>query len=652
MLSESQKKAAESLKGPVLVLAGAGSGKTHTLTRRIINLIHSGVLPQNILALTFTNKAANEMKERIFSSIKNDKKISFPVLDRSFFPFISTFHSLGVFILKENYRELGISKYFSIYDRRDSEKVLKESMAELSIDPKENEPKKILNIIFKNKGKGLDVSSFKKIIEEEDNFFQNIVYKTWALYEKKKRDENSFDFEDLLLETVKLLSNKDIREHYRKKWTHINLDEYQDINTVQQKLVDLLAGEEKNIFAVGDPDQLIYSWRGSEIENIINFSKKYKESDTIFLEENYRSTKTIVEASNNIIQKNKERIPKKLFSNKEEGEKIVLYKSFSEKDEAFFIAEQISDLIEKKTNPNSIAVLYRANFLSRGLEEAFLKKGISYQVLGTKFFDRAEVKDCLSYLKLSLNRDSNTEFKRAISFPKRGFGKVSILKVMEKKQDELSGKAKETYKNFIDILDKIEIFSKENYPSETIKFILDISGIEKTLREKGTETDLERLGNLYELLNFATKYDNEEKAGVALEKFLEEIGLLSDTDTKNDSEKKPTVKLLTIHAAKGLEFDSVFVCGCEEDLFMSMVESDFSKKQEEERRLFYVATTRARKKLYLSWSTSRYMYGQRVENYLIDFVLDIPEKYLENIEGEDNSGYLGDFGEYDEIYID
>ena len=348
LLNPQQKKAAETLSGPVLILAGAGAGKTMTLTARIIKLILSGVLPQNILAITFTNKAAGEMKDRINRAIEKNEKINFPILDYDFIPFISTFHSLGVYIIRENYLELGISKYFSIYDRSDMNRTIKDALKNLDLDSKEWEVKSIISFISKNKGNFIDEKTFNK--SSTGNFYTETMGKIWTEYEKLKKKDKALDFDDLLLETAKILEqNIEVRQHYLKKWSHIHVDEYQDTNKVQYKIVEFLTNPKtENIFVVGDDDQSIYGWRGSDIENILKFEKDFPKTQKVFMEQNYRSTKNIIEASNFVIEKNEKRYPKKLFTESESGEKILIYNAFSEKEEARYIAKKIKERIKKK----------------------------------------------------------------------------------------------------------------------------------------------------------------------------------------------------------------------------------------------------------------------------------------------------------------
>ncbi len=625
-LNSSQKKASEILNGPILILAGAGAGKTLTLTKRIINLIISGIAPQNILAITFTNKAAGEMKERILKSIEKNSKISFPVYERNFQPFISTFHSLGVFILRDNYQKLNISKYFTIYDRQDSNKAIKESLKSLNLDSKEWSPKTIINIISRNKGNFIDYKEFEN--GATDFYSQNIA-KIWNEYEKIKNKDRAFDFDDLLLVTTKLLEKDDeIRKHYLKKWSHIHIDEYQDTNKVQNLMIELLTNQkERNIFAVGDDDQSVYGWRGSDIKNILEFEKKY-DATKIFMEQNYRSTKNIIEASNYVVEKNEERYPKRLFTKNETGEKILIYNAISAQEEASFVAKKIKELV-KNENWKKFAVLYRANFQSRALEEAMIKNTIPYQVIGTKFFDRMEVKDVLSYLRFSQHTDSLIDLKRIINSPKRSLGTVSILKIFNNKIDELTPKAHKSYNDFLTLIKKIKEYSKENKLSETLKFIIKESGFEKIYQKSG-EDGLERLSNLFELIEFAKKYDSLKPSQAILE-FLEETALMSDADENKDDINK--VKLMTIHASKGLEFENVFIVGAEEDLFSpNPGEENEKMKWEEERRLFYVAMTRAKKRLFISWTHIRTIFGETNYNNICPFVLDIPDKFIEQDE--------------------
>ncbi|PID83557.1 ATP-dependent DNA helicase PcrA [Candidatus Campbellbacteria bacterium] len=646
-LNKQQQKAVAATKGPVLVLATAGSGKTMTLTARIVNLINKGVLPQNILAITFTNKAAGEMKQRIQKAILKNAKTNFKITEQGFEPFVSTFHSLGLFIIKENYQKLGISKYFSIYDKQDTTRAVKEAIKNLNLDSADFEIKNIVSYISKNKSKMLTIQNFNT--EFIQSAFAENLFKIWQEYEKIKTEDGAYDFDDLILiPTLLLQKNKEIQKHYQNKWQYIHIDEYQDTNKVQNKLISLLVNPEtENIFAVGDDDQSIYAWRGSDIENILSFEKKYKNVLKIFMEQNYRSTKNITQAADFIIQQNQNRYPKSLFSQNQEGEKIHLHNAFSEKQEAEFVAQEIKEKLKNKNiTENDIAVLYRANFQSRILEEAMLKHSIPYQVIGTKFFNRAEVKDIISYIQAALNPNSLVDLKRVINNPKRGIGPASVVKIFaanDKENIDLPKKAKENYKEFLGILKEIKEQSTKLNISDLIEFTIKKSGFQKTFEEKNTDDDQERLANMYELALFAKKYSGLENE-VSTIQFLEDVALMSDADTKKDEEKKPTVKLMTIHASKGLEFKTVFVTGAEDILFSPQADLDqkeYQKKLDEERRLFFVAATRAKEFLYITWCSTRSVYGRTETNLVCPFVLDIPEKLLEysstfNVDVSDN----------------
>ncbi len=638
-LNPQQEKAATILSGPVLVLAGAGAGKTKTLTERIINLIESGVLPQHILAITFTNKAAGEMRERVREAIAKNPKLQFPVAEESFTPFVSTFHALGVVLLREQYQVLGVSKYFSIYDRSDSKRAIKEALAREGLDPKVWDSKKIISFISRQKGNGIRLADVKNIKDDTgDSYHRDTMIRIWSKYETIKRDDSAYDFDDLLLETAHLLKTNDqVRDHYQRRWTHIHIDEYQDTNKVQHQIIRALTNKDTNdIFAVGDPDQLIYGWRGAKLKNIMRFEKDFKDTQTVILEQNYRSTKYIIDASNAVIEKNKERFKKELFTENAQGETVGVYAGYDAPEEAKWIAETIKKQIDDGVSPGEIAVLYRANFQSRLLEEACLMNSIPYQVLGTKFYDRAEVKDTLSYIHSALNPEALVHVKRVINVPKRSLGKTSVLKIFAGKESDLTPKATKSLADFRTILTDVKNFIDTGYKvSEVISFVIERSGMEEMYRASKKEEDLERLANMYELVEVASKYDMFE-AEEGLLRFLEEVALASDQDSKDDS--APMVKLMTIHAAKGLEFETVFVSGCEDALFTPRATTEQSaseEKTEEERRLFYVAMTRAKSKLFLTWAGMRMVYGQTEMNLICPFVLDIPDEYL----NEENVGF-------------
>jgi len=681
-LNKEQKEAAIHIKGPLLIVAGAGAGKTKTITHRIVNLIQEGVAPENILAVTFTNKAAKEMRDRVGEALsifyplrpsfgrfglekrdprgeKNEEGFAYQP------PFVSTFHALGVYIIKENARILGLTKYFTILDEGDATTLIKNILKELNIDPKQYDPRKIKNIISREKGKFTHLVDFEEKEGNGTNYLSKIVAQVWNLYEKQKMKENSLDFDDLLLKATKLLKdNAEIRKIYQDRWQYIHIDEYQDTNEVQYLMSKLLSEKHKNICVVGDADQNIYSWRGANLKNILSFEKDYPDAKVVLLEENYRSTRNILEAANEIIKKNKYRPEKNLFTKKEGGDKIGLYEASNENDEAEFVATKILEIldkdlassnfsslrpsheymggtlgklkIERSSSLSDIAILYRANFQSRALEEAMLRYNIPYQVLGVKFFERKEIKDTLAYLRAALNPNSLSDIKRIINFPARGIGKVTLLKIFSGETESLPVKMRIKINNFYKILEEIKEKIESEKVSDVIKFVVKKSGIENEL-SSGGEEDMERLENIKELATLALKYDNL-KEGKGVEKLLEDASLASDQDslmiTKEKKEEVSAVKLMTVHASKGLEFKHVFVTGLEDGLFPHQRHDEGeSFDNEEERRLFYVAVTRAQNKLFLSFANFRTIFGSRQINTPSEFISDIPADLLEK-EGE------------------
>ncbi len=630
-LNSEQKEAVLTTSGPLLILAGAGAGKTKTVTHRILHLIHQGIEPKKILAITFTNKAAKEMRERVHNLLASDPTLNKPIpFNES--PFVSTFHSLGVHMLKENARLFGLTRHFSIFDRSDSVRAIKEALESAGLDPKQFEPGKILHVISHEKGNMVTQQKFQEITGSD--YFSGIVANVWKKYEQILQKEQAMDFDDLLLKTALMLrDNPSVREYYQKTWTHIHIDEYQDTNKVQYMTAKLLAEKDRNLCVVGDIDQNIYSWRGADIRNILDFEKDYPDAKVITLEENYRSTQTILTTANTIIKKNKKRREKNLFTKNGQGEKIGLFEGYDEGSEAQFVASKAAQLIREGCEPKEIAVLYRANFQSRILEEAFLSLRIPYQLLGTRFFERKEVKDALSYLRAALNPESLSDIKRVINVPVRGIGKVTILKLFSGEKESISGATRDKVNDFYRILDQIRDIATKELPSNVIRTVLQTSGLEQSFK-KGTEEDLERLENLRELVTLATKYD-QMPIGEGIEKLLEEAALQSDQDEM--AEVKEGVKLMTVHASKGLEFDYVFITGMEEDLFphKRLDERSVSQEQsEEERRLFYVALTRARKRIFLTYTGMRTIYGSQRMNIPSGFLADIDEALIETLEHE------------------
>lgn len=636
-LNPEQQRAVDTTEGPVLIVAGAGSGKTRVITHRILHLIKGGAAPHSILAITFTNKAAREMRDRVNTLLSEDKTLNLPISSTGR-PFVSTFHALGVHIIREQARLLGLTRHFSIYDRSDSKRAIKEAMLQASIDPKRYEPAVFLNIISRAKGEGMNVLAYR---DHAGDFMQEMAADIWDKYDAILRADKALDFDDLLLKTAELLERPEVRDHYNNVWRYIHVDEYQDTNRVQYKIANLLASKSRNICVVGDADQNIYTWRGATIENILHFEKDYPSATVITLEKNYRSTKTILAAANAVIEKNTMRRKKTLITDNSLGEKIALLTSYTEADEARAITDTARDLIESGVSPREIAVLYRTNFQSRILEESFIKKNIPYQLLGVKFFERKEVKDVLSYMRASLNMPVEPEaalaplggwadISRIINVPTRGIGKVTIAKLVSGAVATLPEGTRAKILNFYKLLQDIHREILERKPSEAVRFVIQESGIERTLRE-GDGEDEERLLNIRELVSVATQYDHLTPLE-GIEMLLENAALASDQDELK--EEKDAVRLMTVHASKGLEFDQVFVAGMEQGLFpFKHMDDDGDAGQdeeEEERRLFYVALTRARKKVHLSYAMIRTVYGTERVNTPSEFIEDIEKNLIED----------------------
>ena len=617
-LNEPQKEAVTTIKGPLLVVAGAGAGKTRVITHRIAHIISQGVEPYNILAVTFTNKAAREMKERV------ERLLSGQVATGNA-PFVSTFHALGVYLLCRHYKDLNIPKHFSIFDRDDSKRAVRSAMKKCSIDPKEYEPGKILGSISKQKGNATTAEEYGGMAS---NYWEEMVAEVWLEYEKKLKENKAFDFDDLLLQTLIFLrKNRSILKQYQDTWKYIHVDEYQDTNRVQYELIKLLAGSEghPNICVVGDADQTIYTWRGASIGNILSFEKDFLGAKTILLEENYRSTQNILGAANDVIKKNVTRIDKNLFTQNIEGEKIELIEGWNEANEAEKVVTRVQDLISSGANPKEIAILYRANFQSRVFEETLLRERIPYQLVGTKFFERKEIKDMLSYIRCALNPENPTDIARVINVPARGIGKVTLAKVLSGNKKDLAGKVAESVNSFFDILKRIREKSTTQKPSELVKFVLKTSGLEKFLKEQGDD-GLERLENIQELASLASRYDGlSPEDGIG--ELLTDAALATDQD--NISSADNSVKLMTVHASKGLEFDYVFIVGLEEGLFPHERLDEKDTDNEEERRLFYVALTRTRKQAFLSYAHTRTIFGSTGMRVPSQFISDIDENFLE-----------------------
>ncbi|MBX4195800.1 UvrD-helicase domain-containing protein, partial [Candidatus Parcubacteria bacterium] len=527
-------------------------------------------------------------------------------------------------------QRLNLPRHFSIFDKDDSKRAVKEALVNVGLDPKTHEPERILGIISKEKSR--DTTFDEYAVHSEGGYFAGTVTDVWKEYEKLLARDKALDFDDLLLKTVRLLrTNSAVRDHYRKIWKYIHIDEYQDTNKVQYEIVQLMVGEEHNIAVVGDIDQNIYSWRGADIQNILKFEKDYPEAKIVLLEENYRSTKNILNAANTVIEKNKIRVKKNLFTANSAGDKIGLFTGFDEVSEAEFVALKAEEMIRAGVYPEEIAALYRANFQSRVLEEAFLEHKVPYQLLGTRFFERKEIKDVVSYLRAALNEDCLSDVKRVINIPARGIGKATIAKIFAGDESILPAGTRQKIADFRRLLSEIREKAKTARPSETISFIISASGMEGEWKT-GTSEELDRLENAYELSAFASRYDHlEPEEGV--ENFLSDAALQSDQDEL--AEQKNGVRLMTVHASKGLEFDTVFITGLEDGLFPHQritKEGITAEEAEEERRLFYVALTRARKKIFLAYAQVRTIFGQRQVNIPSEFIFDIPPELTEEVE--------------------
>ena len=613
-LNNAQQEAVLATEGPLMIVAGAGAGKTKTITHRIAHLLHKGIRGDSILAITFTNKAAKEMSERVHAIAQGSSST----------PFVSTFHALAVTIIREHAPKIGRTRHFSISDESDAMSYVKEAMKQEGIDPKQFEPKKIRHMISKLKSDGITPEGYKDTVAGD---FQAIVADVWLAYRDLLAKENALDFDDLICETVKLLDkHDDIRDSYRKRWQYVHVDEYQDTNELQYRLTKLLVGPERHLCVVGDADQNIYSWRGANMKNMLHFEKDYPNAKIVFLEENYRSTSNILAAANAIIEKNIMRVPKTLFTKAGDGELIGLYHGADERDEASFVVGKADELIRGGVKPDDIAVLYRANFQSRIIEEACLHKNVPYQVLGTKFFERKEVKDMLSYVKAAQSRKNLADIRRIINEPTRGIGKVTMLKLFA--GEELSGAVAKKIELFFALLDRIEAHLQDK-PSELLLMIAKESGMQDALRN-GDESDHERLENIYELIEVAKRYD-DKPVEEALEQLLTDAALASDQDTLDG--EKHGMRLMTVHASKGLEFRYVFIVGLEQGLFPHERLTNEKIDNEEERRLFYVAITRAREKLFLTFAEIRTVFGSRNFTAPSEFLSDIPPELVEEERG-------------------
>lgn len=618
-LNDEQIEAVKHNEGPCLVLAGAGSGKTKVLTNRIAYLIENGVRDYNILAITFTNKAAKEMRDRVYNLVGDVAS------------FIGTFHSLGLRIIRENCGYLNLPSNFSIIDSDDVLTVIKKILKDMNLDTKQYSPSYIRNRISFIKNQMLSEMELDKFFNTPiDKIVVDVYYK----YNERLIASAAVDFDDLLLMPVRLFEhNKEILEHYQERYKYILIDEYQDTNPVQYKLSKLLASKYKNIFVVCDMNQSIYAFRQADYHNIVNFEKDYANAKTIKLEHNYRSTNNILNAANDVISHNKERKDLRLYSDKGDGPKITYLRSYDEKHEISLVIDEINKLYLDGYEPKDVAILYRTNAQSRAIEEVFASKGIPYKIYGSYYFyNRKEIKDLISYLKLIYNDKDEISLRRIINVPKRGIGDSAIKDIELRANlnqcsmyDALESKKELEFK---DIIESIKKTSENLSLTELIDEVLDKSGMKKELEDSHLIEDETRLENLMEFKSITASYE-ERTGSVNLGDFLEEISLVSDQ--ANHTEDGNVVTLMTLHSAKGLEFPVVFMVGMEEGIFphnMSIMEDNI----EEERRLCYVGITRAKEKLYLTNAKRRMLYGKDQMNVPSRFIAEIKDDLLEKNE--------------------
>ena len=639
-LNGPQREAVEYGEGPLLILAGAGSGKTRVLTHRIAYLLATGAArPGEILAITFTNKAAAEMRERVGQLVGRSVRAMW----------VTTFHSACARMLRVDAERLGYSKGFTIYDQADSLRMLKRCLTELGVDPKRFPPRAIHSKISGAKNQLIDSDTYDETAHGE---FEEIVAEAFPLYEKRMREANAMDFDDLLVRTVNAMELfPEVRERWQRTFRHVLVDEYQDTNHAQYRLLQLLASEHGNLMVVGDEDQSIYGFRYADVSNILDFDKDFEGAEVVKLEQNYRSTQTILSAANAVVERNRERRPKELWSEGEEGEKVQLNELTDEHEEARWIAAEIERLGEEEGVARSeVAVFYRTNAMSRVLEDTLVRFDLPYQVIGgTKFYEKAEVKDAVAYLSLLINPADLVSFTRIVNSPRRGIGSTSqgrlashvnttglpIWEVMERAEEVpgLSAAAVKAVGRFYETVDLLRARVDAGEPvAEVLQAVLSETGYLEALEAERTVEAEGRVEALEELVGVAAEFDqNREQEGESevppVEEFLQQVSLVSDQDAIEDREE--LITLMTLHNAKGLEYDTVFIVGCEEGAFPHMRALE-EGGEEEERRLCYVGITRARKRLYMTWAKERRLFGRAEHNLPSRFVDELPPELTES----------------------
>ncbi|MCG3402650.1 DNA helicase PcrA [Staphylococcus massiliensis] len=632
-MNNEQSQAVRTTEGPLLIMAGAGSGKTRVLTHRIAYLLdEKDVSPYNILAITFTNKAAKEMKERVASLVGEEAEVIW----------MSTFHSMCVRILRRDIDRIGFERNFTIIDPTDQKSVIKQVLKEKNIDSKKFEPRMFIGTIsnLKNELKTPDDAS-----REANDYYTSMVANVYSAYQKQLLRNQALDFDDLIMTTIKLFERvPDVLEYYQNKFQYIHVDEYQDTNKAQYTLVNQLAKKFENICVVGDSDQSIYGWRGADIQNILSFEEDYPNATTIFLEQNYRSTKTILNAANEVIRNNTERKPKGLWTGNAEGEKIQYYEATSERDECEYVVREVMKHRKNGKDYNDMAILYRTNAQSRVLEETFMKSNIPYTMVGgQKFYDRMEIKDLLSYLRLIANSNDDISFRRIINVPKRSIGPTTVDKIAAYAAEHdismfdalaeidfigVSKKAAQACMSFYQLINDLMKQQEFLEITEIVDEILDKSGYRAMLEKAQTLESRSRLENIDEFKSVPMDYEeNTPLEEQSLINFLTDLSLVADIDEANT---ESGVTMMTMHSAKGLEYPVVFIIGMEESIFphFRAIKSDDDHEMEEERRIAYVAITRAEEQLYVTHATNRMLYGRTQSNMRSRFLNEIPEDLM------------------------
>ncbi|RPF50678.1 DNA helicase PcrA [Aquisalibacillus elongatus] len=632
-MNQPQQQAVQHTEGPLLIMAGAGSGKTRVLTHRIAYLLaEKDVAPYNVLAITFTNKAAREMKDRVERLVGEEAKNII----------MSTFHSLCVRILRRDGDRIGLDRNFAIYDMTDQLTTVKEALRMNDIDTKKFEPKSVLFTIsgFKNQ-----LKTPKEAKNEANNYYEEIMAQQYETYENLLRKNQAIDFDGLIMETFNLFNRvPEVLNFYQNRFQYIHVDEYQDTNRAQYQLVNLLASRFKNLCVVGDSDQSIYKWRGADIYNILSFEEGYPNAKVIYLEQNYRSTRTILDAANSVIERNTSRKPKHLWTDNPDGTKIRLYEAYDERQEARYIIDQIQEIRgEGKRDYKDFAVLYRTNAQSRAMEDVLMKSDIPYQIIGgTKFYERKEIKDLLAYLRLIANPHDDISFMRVVNVPKRGIGKTSVEKLQTHAEmndqslydavleSDFTGISKKAVNQLHSFRTMIEQWRKQQEflsVTEIVQEVLKRSGYEEMLKNDRSIEAQGRLENLDEFKTVTQQFE-EVSDDQSLIAFLTDLALVSDLD-QSDDESDDKVTLMTLHSAKGLEFPIVFLIGLEENIFPHSRSLFDEEEMEEERRLAYVGITRAEQFLYMTYASSRTFFGRRQSNQPSRFIDEIPDELVE-----------------------